>query len=244
MSEQFTLPLVLAAGLLSFLSPCVLPLVPPYLCFIAGTTLDELMATDRHGVARRQVFLSACLFVLGFATVFVTLGATASSIGRIVARELPLLAQLAGVVIIVMGLHFLGVLKIPQLYAEKRVQAGSPASLGGAYVLGLAFALGWTPCIGPVLAAVLSIAASEATVARGAGLLALYAAGLGIPFLLAALFMPTFLGFLARSKPHMRRVEQAMGGLLVLTGIGFLGGWLQNASFWLLEQFPGLATFG
>jgi cytochrome c-type biogenesis protein len=244
MTEQFALPLVLFAGLLSFLSPCVLPLVPPYLCFVAGTTLEELTEGERPGAARRQVFVASCFFVLGFATIFVLLGATASTIGRLVARELPLLAQIAGIVIIAMGLHFLGLFRIPLLYNEKRLQAGRPASLAGAYVLGLAFALGWTPCIGPVLATVLSVAASEATVAKGAGLLALYAAGLGIPFLLAALFMPTFLGFLARSRPHMRRIEQAMGALLVLTGIGFLFGWLQSVSFWLLEQFPGLATLG
>jgi cytochrome c-type biogenesis protein len=244
MNEQFTLPLVAFAGLLSFLSPCVLPLVPPYLCFIAGTTMEELVGGERPARARRQVFLASCLFVLGFATVFVALGATASTIGRLVARELPLLAQLAGIVIIVMGLHFLGLFRIPLLYSEKRVQAGKPASLAGAYVLGLAFALGWTPCIGTVLAAVLTVAASEATVLKGAGLLGLYALGLGIPFLLAALFMPAFLGFLAASRPHMRRIEQAMGALLVLTGIGFLFGWLQTASFWLLEQFPALGSLG
>jgi cytochrome c-type biogenesis protein len=244
MGAEITLPAVVLAGLLSFLSPCVLPLVPPYLCYIAGTTLEELVEGDQPAAVRRQVVPAAFCFVLGFATIFVALGATASVIGQAVSRELPLLAQIAGVLIIVMGLHFLGVIKIPLMYREARVSAGEPATFVGAYVMGLAFALGWTPCIGPVLAAVLAVAASEKTVLKGAGLLALYAAGLGIPFLIAAFGMGTFVGFLARFKGHLRTVERVMGGFLVLTGIGFLAGWVQNTAFWLLETFPGLATLG
>jgi cytochrome c-type biogenesis protein len=245
MGAEITIPAVVFAGLLSFLSPCVLPLVPPYLCYIAGTTLEELVEGDRPADVRRQLLPAALLFVAGFATIFVALGATASIIGQTIARELPLLAQVAGVLIILMGLHFLGVLRIPLLYREARVSpGGEPATFVGAYLMGLAFALGWTPCIGPVLAAVLSIAASEDTVLKGAGLLALYATGLGIPFVGAALGMRAFVGFLSKFKRHLRRVEQAMGGLLVLTGIGFLAGWVQSTAFWLLETFPGLATLG
>jgi cytochrome c-type biogenesis protein len=242
--HDVSIPAAMIAGLVSFLSPCVLPLVPPYLVYLTGATIEHVAYDESMKASKRAVMTAALMFVLGFSTVFVALGASASLIGGLIRAWSEQLSIVAGIVIIVMGLHFLGLFRIPLLYNEKRLQAGRPASLAGAYVLGLAFALGWTPCIGPVLATVLSVAASEATVAKGAGLLALYAAGLGIPFLLAALFMPTFLGFLARSRPHMRRIEQAMGALLVLTGIGFLFGWLQTLSFWLLEQFPGLATLG
>jgi cytochrome c-type biogenesis protein len=244
MISDVTLPAVLFAGAISFLSPCVLPLVPPYLCFLAGTTLDRLIADDAPRAAAGRTFVAALLFVAGFSTVFVTLGATASALGRLLLQNGPLLSTIAGVAIIVMGMHFLGVFRIPFLMREARMEVEKPVGLWGAYVMGLAFAFGWTPCIGPVLAAVLAVAASEATVAQGAGLLAVYAVGLGIPFLIAALAMRPFVGFLKRFRAHLGAVEKAMGGLLVLTGIAFLTGWTTTASFWLLEAFPGLATLG
>ncbi|MFL1875462.1 cytochrome c biogenesis CcdA family protein, partial [Hansschlegelia beijingensis] len=177
-------------------------------------------------------------------TVFVALGATASAVGGLLLQNAPLLATLAGLAIIVMGLHFLGAFRIPFLMRDTRMQVDKPVGLWGPYVMGLAFAFGWTPCIGPVLAAVLAVAASEATVAKGAGLLAVYAAGLGLPFLIAALAMKPFVAFLKRFRSHLGTVEKVMGGLLVLTGIAFLTGWTTTASFWLLETFPGLATLG
>lgn len=244
MISNVTLPAVFGAGALSFLSPCVLPLVPPYLCFLAGSSLDVLTAEDKPRAVTARTIAAALLFVAGFATVFVALGATASAIGGLLLSQAPLLATLAGVAIIVMGLHFLGAFRIPFLMRDTRVDVEKPVGLWGAYVMGLAFAFGWTPCIGPVLAAVLAVAASEATVAKGAGLLGVYAAGLGVPFIIAAFAMGPFVRFLKRFRTHLGTVEKVMGGLLVLTGIAFLTGWTTTASFWLLETFPGLAKLG
>jgi cytochrome c-type biogenesis protein len=231
------------AGILSFLSPCVLPLVPPYLCFITGSSLDDL--TKRGAMQTGWTMLGALLFVAGFTTVFVLLGATASAASQLVRDYLPLLARIAGIVIILMGLHFLGVFRIGFLNFEKRFhQASRPAGLIGAYVVGLAFAFGWTPCIGPVLATILAVAASEESVAKGAGLLAVYSAGLGVPFLLSALAVDRFLGFLRRFARHLGAVEKTMGALLVLAGVAFLTGLHQTFSYWLLETFPIFTQIG
>lgn len=237
-----SLPAAMAGGLISFLSPCVLPLVPPYLSFLAGTTFDQLNAGD--GAVRRRAMLAALLFVAGFTTVFVLLGATASALGQAIRQYLDVLSTVAGVAIIVMGLHFLGLFRIGFLYREARFNVNKPVGLWGAYVMGLAFAFGWTPCIGPVLAAILTVAGSEASVTHGAVLLAAYSAGLGIPFLLAALAMKPFVAILKRMRSRFSLVEKTMGALLVLTGIAFLTGWISTASFWLLERFPALATLG
>ena len=235
----------LMAGAISFLSPCVLPLVPPYLCFIAGTSLEEMADQDRTPEITGRIMLAAVLFVLGFATVFVLLGATASALGQLVREHLTLLARIAGVVIIAMGLHFLGLFRISILNREARYHHESrPAGLAGAYLVGLAFAFGWTPCIGPVLAAILALAAVEDSVARGALLLAVYSLGLGIPFLLSAAAIRAFLTFAQRFRRHLGLVEKAMGGLLVLTGVMFLTGTMTQLSFWLLETFPALGRIG
>ena len=193
MATDVTFPAAAAAGLLSFLSPCVLPLVPPYLTFLAGVTVEDLSAEGRAG-ARRDVFLSAVFFILGFGTIFTALGATASFFGQALRENLQFLSYVAGAIIIAMGLHFLGVFKIGIMYREKRAQVEKPFGLFGAYVMGLAFAFGWTPCIGPILAAILAIAGAQDTVGRGAQLLAVYSLGLGVPFLLAALALEPFLG--------------------------------------------------
>jgi cytochrome c-type biogenesis protein len=238
-----SLATALVGGLISFLSPCVLPLVPPYLSFLAGTTFDRLEAGDDAGV-RRRALLAALLFVAGFTTVFVALGATASALGQIVRQYLDVLGTLAGLAIIVMGLHFLGAFRIGLLYREARFQVARPIRLWGAYAMGLAFAFGWTPCIGPVLAAILAVAGSEANVARGAALLAAYSLGLGIPFLIAAFAMKPFVAAMKRIRSRFALVEKAMGVLLVLTGVAFLTGWITTASFWLLEAFPALGRLG
>ena len=243
MTSNVTLSAAVLAGLLSFLSPCVLPLVPPYLTFIAGSGLEELVEGGERR-AERDTLIAAVLFVLGFSTVFVALGATASVVGQTVRQHLPLLSALAGLAIIGMGLHFLGLFRFNLLYREKRVSVEKPIGLWGAYVMGLAFAFGWTPCIGPILAAILTVASSEATVAHGATLLAAYSLGLGLPFLLAALAMEPFIVFMKRFKQHFGKVEKVVGGLLVVTGLLFLTGGIQTVSFWLLEAFPGLATLG
>jgi cytochrome c-type biogenesis protein len=235
----------LLAGLLSFVSPCVLPIVPPYLAWLAGVSFEELK-TDSPGVAqRRRVVLSTFLFVLGFTTVFVALGATASVIGQTIAQYFNILSIIAGVIIIVMGLHFLGVFRIGLLYREARVHVErKPAGLLGAYLIGLAFAFGWTPCAGPVLAAILFVAGSEGTAGRGALLLAVYSIGIGVPFIIAALFASRFLGWAARFRRHMHKVELAMGGLLVATGILFATGQMSTIAYWLLETFPVFQTIG
>jgi cytochrome c-type biogenesis protein len=184
------------------------------------------------------------LFVLGFSTVFVALGASASVIGSLIRVYSGPLATIAGVAIIVMGLHFLGITPIALLHRQKRLEVAKPVGLWGAYVMGLAFAFGWTPCIGPILAAILAVAASEQTVTKGAGLLAVYSVGLGIPFIIAAFAIEPFAAFLAHFRKHLRRVEQAMGALLVLTGIAFLTGSINQMSVWLLEAFPILGKIG
>jgi cytochrome c-type biogenesis protein len=244
MTADVSLIAALFAGALSFLSPCVLPLVPPYLVYLTGASIERLAEAGPQAVVRRTALFPALLFVLGFATVFVALGAGASMIGGLLRLYANTLATVAGVAIILMGLHFLGVTPIAFLMREKRMDIPRPVGLWGAYVMGLAFAFGWTPCIGPILAAILAVAASEATVLKGAGLLAVYSAGLGIPFLIAAAAIGPFAKFLARFRAHLGIVEKAMGGLLVLTGIAFLTGFVTDASFWLLEAFPVLGRIG
>jgi len=239
-----TIVAALIAGMLSFLSPCVLPLVPPYLIYLTGTSLERLADQETEPRVRRETIVAALLFVLGFSTVFVALGASASAIGAVLRAYSGELAIIAGIAIIVMGLHFLGLTPIAWLMREKRLALAKPVGLWGAYVMGVAFAIGWTPCIGPILAAILAVAASEATVAKGAGMLAVYSLGLGVPFLLAALAVEPFAAFLARFRAHLGLVEKAMGGLLVLTGIAFLTGTISDVSYWLLDMFPGLGKIG
>jgi cytochrome c-type biogenesis protein len=244
MHSDVTILAALIAGLVSFLSPCVLPLVPPYLVFLTGTSLERFADREPEVQVKRETVLAAALFVAGFSTVFVALGASASVIGSLLRAYSEPLSIIAGVVIIVMGLHFLGITPIAFLHRQKRLEVGTPVGLWGAYVIGLAFAFGWTPCIGPILAAILAVAASEQTVAKGAGLLAVYSLGLGIPFIVAAFAVEPFAGFLARFKNYLHRVEQAMGALLVLTGIAFLTGTINQVSVWLLEAFPVLGRIG
>jgi cytochrome c-type biogenesis protein len=233
---------VAIAGLVSFLSPCVLPLVPPYLTYLGGTTLDQLAAKEEVDIRLwRRVVLASVLFVLGFTTVFVGFGAGASMLGQWIQAHKSELAVVAGIVIILFGLHFLGVLRVPMLYREARFHADTRgASLAGAYVMGLAFAFGWTPCIGPVLATVLTVAANEASLGTGVRLLLVYSLGLGIPFILAAVAIGPFLGFLKRFRRHLGSVEKAMGILLVLTGILVLTGFLNTFGTWMLENVPAL----
>ncbi|MBA4788328.1 MAG: cytochrome c biogenesis protein CcdA [Rhizobiales bacterium] len=239
-----TLPAAFLAGLASFLSPCVLPLVPPYLCFIGGTTLEDLSnARPLERVAART-FAGALLFVAGFSVVFVALGAGASAIGEVLRSHLDILSMVAGLAIVVMGLNFLGVFRIHLLSRTARKEVAPPTGIWGAFVMGLAFAFGWTPCLGPVLGAILAVAGTSATVEKGALLLAVYSAGLGVPFLLAALAVRPFLNGLRHARRFLPLMEKAMGVLLVLTGIAFMSGWFAHAAYWLLETFPALSTIG
>lgn len=233
------------AGLLSFASPCVLPLVPPYLVFIAGVSLEELTDENKTRRGTGRVVLAAIAFVMGFTLVFTALGATASTIGRAMADYLDILGYIAGGLIIVMGLHFLGVLRIPIFYREARVHVERrPAGLIGAFLVGIAFAFGWTPCVGPALAAILFVAGAEESVLEGATLLAAYSLGIGIPFVAAAFFAGPFMRLMRRMRAHLGKVEKAMGVLLVLTGILFITGQMSTMAYWLLEAFPNLGSYG
>ena len=244
----------LGAGAISFLSPCVLPLVPPYLCYMAGVSVDQFRGepgADGTAVAesplavRLPLITAAFAFVAGFTTVFVALGAGASTIGGLLRQFQTELAMVAGIIIIAMGLNFLGVFRISLFSREARFQTrGAPANPLAAYVMGLAFAFGWTPCIGPVLGPILTLAGARESVGEGAALLAVYSAGLGIPFLLAALFSGAFMRFMQSFRTHLGTVERVIGVLLVIAGVLFLTGGMQSMSFWLLERFPVLGTLG
>ena len=225
------------AGLLSFLSPCVLPIVPPYLAYMTGVKVSALRERQRSAV------LPALFFVLGLSTVFLLMGYAASAFGRAFLQYQPMLVTVSGIFVILRGLHFLHVFRIPLLDREARIEAGDKGGTAlGAYLLGLAFAFGWTPCIGPQLSMILTLAATEP--GRGTTLLGIYALGLGIPFLLSAIFIERSIGLMNRLKRHMGLIERASGVLLIAVGVLLLTGWLGVISYWLLETFPALAAIG
>ncbi len=234
--------IAMIAGLLSFLSPCVLPVVPPYLAYMGGVSVTDM---EQDQTARRRVFLAAVFFVLGLSTVFLLLGSAASLAGRQLLAYQDQFTTVAGVVVMIFGAHFLGIFRIPFLDREARVEAGDRGgSAFGAYVLGLAFAFGWTPCLGPILGTILGLAATEGEVARGTILLGSYALGLGVPFLLVAAFFPRLGGFMGWLKRHMGRIERISGLLLWTVGLMMISGQFTAFSWWLLERFPSLATLG
>ena len=224
--ENVTLLAAFIAGVLSFISPCVLPLIPGYLSFVSGVTLDDMRGTGSAtgsvapaGARRRAVIMSVA-FVLGFSLVFISLGASATAIGSILMEHLSLLGKIAGVVIILFGLHMMGVLRIGWLYSEKRMQTSAkPAGFFGAMLVGVAFAFGWTPCIGPILAAILAVAATQESVGEGVKLLAVYSAGLGVPFIATSLAINKFFAASARIRKHYHAIEVASGVLLVIVGV-------------------------
>jgi cytochrome c-type biogenesis protein len=231
----------LLAGVLSFLSPCVLPIVPPYLAYMGGISMAEMTGSSGTMSVRHRVILPALFFVMGLSTIFLLLGFTASAFGGFVLQNQLWLARISGVVIILFGLHFLGLFRIALLDREMRVDAGDRGgSAAGAYVLGLAFAFGWTPCIGPQLGAILSLAAQEGSMERGTLLLGTYALGLGLPFLLAAIFIERSMVFMAKLKRHMKLVEHLMGALLLVVGLALLTGAFTDFSYWMLETYEAL----
>lgn len=232
----------LAAGIISFLSPCVLPIVPPYLAYMSGISVADLSTSASH---RTRAIVPALFFVLGLSTVFLFLGFTASAIGTVFLQYQSYFNTIAGILVMVFGAHFVGVYRLGFLDREARLEAGDRGgSSFGAYILGLAFAFGWTPCIGPQLGAILSLAASEGSVTRGTALLAVYAMGLGLPFLLVAAFLPRLQGLMGWMKRHMEQIERVMGLLLWTIGLLMLTGGFSAFSFWLLETFPALAVLG
>ncbi|MDV7340914.1 cytochrome c biogenesis protein CcdA [Terasakiella sp. A23] len=230
------------AGILTFLSPCILPLVPAYLCFISGNSLEQLTSKESsEDFQRSRVLWAGLAFVLGLSSIFITMGAAATSLGQAIAQYKQTLAMIGGGVILIFGLHYMGLFKIAFLNFERRFHPDQkPASLIGAFVLGLAFGFGWTPCVGPVLSTILMIAGGMGELSQGIGLLAVYAAGLSIPFLLAAALSAHFMGFLGKFRRHLHKVEIAMGLLLVATGLLILTGSLTNITAWMLKTFPVL----
>jgi len=230
----------LLAGLISFLSPCVLPIVPPYLAYMSGISLDSSAVKSNL-----KVVIVAAFFVMGLSTVFLILGVAASSFGILLLGYKDLLTTIAGLLIMCFGLHFLGIVRIPLLNREVRFDVGDKGgSFFGAYLLGLAFAFGWTPCIGPQLGAILSLAASEASLYKGMILLSFYALGLGIPFLVVAAFLSKMGNTLLFFKRNFELIERVMGLLLWTVGLLMLSGGFTDLSFWLLETFPYLGTLG
>jgi cytochrome c-type biogenesis protein len=231
-------------GLLSFASPCVLPLVPPYLAYIGGVSIEQLREQGA-AKARTQVLLAALCFVAGFSTVFVALGATASWLGQAVSANLGILGYIAGMLIALMGLHFLQVIRIPLLDRTARVSvAEKPAGLFGAYVIGLAFGFGWSPCVGPVLAAILLMAGAADSSSEGARLLFVYSVGIGFPFLIAAGFAGAFMRWSARFRARLEWIERAMGAFLIVAGVLIFTGQMPTIAYWLIEVFPALGRIG
>lgn len=217
---ELSLPIAFLAGVVSFLSPCVLPLIPGYISMLSGESIEELRAGTGVGVVKR-IFSNSVAFVVGFSTVFIALGASATWVGNFLATRRRIFEIVAGIIIIVFGLHLTGLVKIPFLYRDKRIETGAPKrGLLGSFILGFAFAFGWTPCIGPILTGILAIAATRDTVYAGMVLLAVYSAGLAIPFLLTGLGLSQFLKFYGRFRKYLQAVEVASGVLLV--GIGVL----------------------
>lgn len=237
----------LIAGLLSFLSPCILPIVPFYLSYLAGVGMNHISTeTKISGAVRMRAFLAASCFALGVITIFMGLGATATAFGQLVREYFDVLRWAAAGIIIAMGLHFLGVIRIGILYRQFRADAGntSNVSLLGAYVIGLAFAFGWTPCVGPVLAAILFTAAGQDTASQGASLLFVYGLGMTLPFVLAALFIGPFMRWMARFRRHLGLIEKLMGLLLILFGILIATNSINIIAQWMLEYIPWFSTIG
>ncbi|MBI4549975.1 MAG: cytochrome c biogenesis protein CcdA [Candidatus Omnitrophica bacterium] len=222
MDQPVSLGLAFLAGLLSFLSPCVLPLIPGYLSFLTGLTVEDL---HKEETGKGRLFGNACFFVAGFSAVFILLGATATGIGQFLVSQLKIFNQIAGVLIVLVGLHVLGILRWDALFREKKIHLRKkPFGLAGSFVVGATFAFGWTPCIGPILAGILAYAGTQETVLQGTVLLVFYSLGLGIPFLVTALGIQAFFGFFARAKHWLRAFEIVSGLLLVAVGILIFSG--------------------
>lgn len=251
MEENVTLLAAFGAGILSFISPCVLPLIPGYLSYISGLSLDEMRGTGIAGSAgaavavaappdaRRRVIVASLAFILGFSIVFVALGAAASAIGQFLLERLPLFNRIAGAIIIIFGLHTMGVLRIEWLYQEKRVQTQrKPAGVLGTMLVGIAFAFGWTPCIGPILAGIMAVAGSQETVGEGVRLLAVYSAGLGVPFFASALAINRFFGAMSRIRKHYHAIEMVSGALLVIIGVLIFTNQFTVIAQWLTPYLP------
>lgn len=247
MNEQVGLLTALTAGLISFVSPCVLPVVPAYLSYISGLSVDEMRDTSSEAsrARRGRIFSNSLAFVLGFSAVFILLGASASAVGVFLATYADILSKIAGAVIVLFGFNTLGLIKIPFLAYEKRFQANTKsASLVGSFVVGLAFAFGWTPCIGPILGAILGLASTQGTVGKGVLLLSAYSLGLGIPFLLAAWSVDAFFKVSSGVKKQFKVVEILSGLLMIAVGLLIFFNKMSWLSGWLSRIFPKLSELG
>ena len=248
MEGNVTLIAAFAAGLLSFISPCVLPLIPGYLSYISGLSMDEMQgsSTEVHqgssttsATARRQVLLATIAFVIGFSLVFIALGASASALGQFLMDRLTILSKVAGVIIIIFGLHTMGVLRIGWLYSEKRIQTkGKPVGFLGAVLVGIAFAFGWTPCIGPILSGILAVAGAQDTIGEGVQLLAVYSAGLAVPFIATSLAVDRFFAAFGRIRQHYHKVEIVSGLLLIVIGVLIFTDRFTIIARWLTPYLP------
>lgn len=242
-SIEISYLVAVVSGMFSFLSPCVLPLVPAYICFITGNSYQDVSEGEK--IAKWAMFWPAVAFVLGFSTVFIALGAGASAVQGVLQEYKEIFAKISGVMIMILGLHFAGIIKLSFLYKEARFQtSGEQKGLIGAYVIGLAFAFGWTPCIGPILATILTLAATQEHFSQGVALLAVYSLGLGVPFIIASVAINKFLRASSRVKKHMRTIELVIGVLLLVTGLAIFTGSLQSFGFYLIEAIPWLAEIG
>jgi cytochrome c-type biogenesis protein len=249
--ENVTLLAAFGAGLLSFISPCVLPLIPGYLSYVSGLSVDEMrggtvvgsggtaVATLAAPGTQRRVIFASLAFILGFSLVFVALGASASAIGQFLMSRLTILNRIAGAIIIIFGLHTMGILRIEWLYQEKRVQTKKrPAGFVGATLVGIAFAFGWTPCIGPILAGILAIAATQDTVGNGVRLLSAYSLGLAVPFFATALAINRFFAAFAKIRHHYHKIELASGALLIVIGVLIFTNRFTILAQWLTPYLP------
>jgi cytochrome c-type biogenesis protein len=245
METNITYFAALFAGFISFISPCVLPLVPAYISFISGVSMEQLRAPERQQLTSRRIIIGSLMFISGFAMVFILLGATATVVGGFLLTNLGFISKLAGVVLIIFGLHVAGFVKIPFLNYEARIQTSSkPAGAIGAFLVGSAFAFGWTPCIGPILGAILAIAASQETVGQGMFLLFVYSLGLGIPFFLTAVATQRLLTAMSRVKKHFRTIEVVSGVFLIAVGLMMVLNLFTALNAVLVRWFPWLARIG
>ncbi len=232
-------------GLLSFVSPCVLPIIPGYLSFISGLSLDQMQNNENKKEILKKVFLNSLFFVFGFTTVFVALGASATFVGTFLLDNLEIAGKIAGVLLILLGIHMMGIFKFKFLNYEKRFHQNKKSfGVIGSFVVGLAFAFGWTPCIGPILAGILAVAAQQETVYQGIGLLTVYSLGLGIPFLLAAVSLNGFFSVFNKVKKHFKVVEIVSGILLIGVGILMFTGSLAVLASYFSKWLPFLNELG
>lgn len=243
--ESISLLAAFGAGFLSFVSPCVLPVVPGYLSFVSGASMEELASGESTTGRRWAIMIDIMAFVVGFSIVFIALGASATAVGGFLLSKLSLLSKIAGVLVIILGLHMIGVFRFKALYQDKRFhQQSKRVGPLGSLLVGLAFAFGWSPCIGPILGGILAYASTQDTVGQGMVLLAFYSAGLGVPFIIAGLSMDVFFRATGRFKKHFRAIEVASGVLLISVGVLIFTNQMTLISAWMVEQFPWMNEIG